>query len=256
MLEEIMEGGGSSRLNCEYSPQYNTMKAVIMAAGKGVRMMPLTKRTPKVLVKVNKKPFLYYVLMHLQEAGFDDIGIVVGYRKEQFPKFLEKYGFKAALIEQDEQKGTGHAVKLAKDFVGNENFVVLGGDNLWSTEDLKAMAQDNDKCYVAGIKVENPQKYGVLVVKQGKLVRIHEKPEKYVGDLINTGLYKFTPEIFRALEQIKLSPREEYELTDAITLLAEKGKVEVVTLKDYWLDLGSIEDIEKVEKFLNALGEN
>lgn len=232
------------------------MKAVIMAAGKGTRMIPLTNKVPKVLVEINKKPFIYYVLKNLREAGFDDIAIIVGYKKEKFPKFLEKYGFKAALIEQEEQKGTGHAVKSAKDFAGNSNFVVLGGDNLWSVNDLKAMKQDDNECYIAGIKVENPQKYGVLVEKNGKLVRIHEKPEKYVGDLINTGLYKFTPEIFEALEQIKLSQRGEYELTDAITILAEKGKVNVVQLKDYWLDLGSIEDIEKVEKFLKAMGES
>jgi len=231
------------------------MKAVIMAAGKGTRMLPLTKKTPKVLIEVNKKPFLYYVIKHLNDAGFDDIAIIVGHLKEKFQPFLEKYGFKAELIEQLEQKGTGHAVKLAKGFVGKESFVVLGGDNLWSADDLKAMAHD-DKCYVAGIKVENPQKYGVLVEKNGKLVKIHEKPEKYVGDLINTGLYKFTPDIFKALEKIKLSQRGEYELTDAITLLAEKGKAKVYTLKDYWLDLGSLEDIPKVEKFLKALGEN
>ncbi len=232
------------------------MKAVIMAAGEGTRMLPLTKKAPKVLVEVNGKPFLYYVMNHLQAAGFDEIGIIVGYMKEKFPPFLEKYGFEASLIEQDEQKGTGHALKLAKDFAGKDNFVVLGGDNLWSVNDLETIAQDDAECYIAGIKVEEPQRYGVLVEKGGKLVRIHEKPEKYVGDLINTGLYKFTPGIFDALEQIKLSPRGEYELTDAITILAEKGKVNVYALKDYWLDLGSIEDVEKVEKFLKALGED
>ena len=230
------------------------MKAVIMAAGKGTRMLPLTKKAPKVLVEVNKKPFLYYVLKNLQEAGFNEVGIIVGHLKEKFQPFLKKHGFEAVLIEQDEQKGTGHAVKLAKEFAGKDNFVVLGGDNLWSVSDLKAMKQDDNECYIAGIKVEEPQKYGVLVEQDGKLVKIHEKPEKYVGDLINTGLYKFTPEIFEALEQIKLSPRGEYELTDAITILAEKGKVNVYALKDYWLDLGSIEDIEKVGKFLKAMG--
>jgi dTDP-glucose pyrophosphorylase len=231
------------------------MKAVVMAAGKGVRMLPLTKRAPKVFIKINKKPFLYYVLKHLQDAGFEDIGIIVGYKKEQFPKFLEKYGFKAILIEQDEQKGTGHAMKLAKDFAGNENFIVLGGDNLWSVNDLRSMAVEDNLCYVAGIKVENPQKYGVLVTKHNKLIKIVEKPKEFVGDLINTGLYKFTPEIFEALERIKLSPRGEYELTDAISILAEKGKVRVISLEDYWLDLGCKEDIERVEKFLKALGE-
>jgi len=232
------------------------MKAVIMAAGKGTRMLPLTKKAPKVLVEVNKKPFLYYVLKSLQEAGFDEIGIIIGYLKENFQPFLDKNGFEATLIEQDEQKGTGHAVKLAKDFANGDNFVVLGGDNLWSVNDLKAMKQNDAECYIAGIKVEEPQKYGVLVEKDGKLVKIHEKPEKYVGDLINTGLYKFTPEIFDALERIKLSPRGEYELTDAISILAEKGKVNVYAIKDYWLDLGSLEDIPKVEKFLKAMGDN
>lgn len=231
------------------------MKAVVMAAGKGTRMLPLTKKMPKVLVKVNKKPFLYYVLKHLNEAGFDKIGLIVGYKKEQFPKFLEKYGFKAELIEQDEQKGTGHAAKLAREFAGNDNFLLLGGDNLWSAEDMKAMPMKDNFCYIAGMKVEAPQKYGVLVEKGGKLARIHEKPEKYVGDLVNTGLYKLTPDIFDALGKINLSKRGEYELTDALTMLAGKGKVKVLSLKDYWLDLGSIEDIKKVEKFLKVLGE-
>lgn len=232
------------------------MKAAIMAAGKGTRMLPLTNKVPKVLVEINKKPFLYYVMKHLSDAGFDDIAIIVGHLKEKFPEFLEKYKFKANIIEQDEQKGTGHAVKLVKEFAGGKNIVVLGGDNLWSVEDLKRIKQDDNECYIAGINVEEPQKYGVLIEKEGKLIRIHEKPEKYVGDLINTGLYKFSPQIFDALEQIKLSPRGEYELTDAITILAEKGKVNVIQLKDYWLDLGSIEDLPKVEKFLKAMGEN
>jgi len=231
------------------------MKAVIMAAGKGTRMLPLTKKVPKVLVEVNGKPFLYYVLKHLKEAGFDEFAIIVGHLKEKFPAFLEKYGFKAELIEQTEQKGTGHAAKLAKDFAGGENFILLGGDNLWSAKDLKAIGANDEFCYIAGMKVENPQKYGVLVEKNGKLARIHEKPEKYVGDLINTGLYKLTPEIFEALDKIPLSPRGEYELTDAITMLAEQGKVYVYALKDYWLDLGCKEDIVKAGNFLKNLGE-
>jgi len=88
-------------------------------------------------------------------------------------------------------------------------------------------------------------------VKNGKLVRIHEKPKEFVGDLINTGLYKFTPEIYNYLAQIKLSPRGEYELTDALTLLAQKENVDVVQVKDYWLDLGTTADIQKIENFLN-----
>jgi dTDP-glucose pyrophosphorylase len=232
------------------------MKAVIMAAGKGTRMLPLTKNIPKVLIEINGKPFLYYLLKNLQEAGYNDVGIVVGYKKEQFPDFLKKYGFKATLIEQKEQKGTGHAVVQARDFTKDEDFIVLGGDNLWSPNDLEAMLKQDNLCYVAGIKVDNPQKYGVLVAKNSGLVRIVEKPTKFVGNLINTGLYKFTPEIYQALEQVKESERGEYELTDAISLLAKQGKVKILKVKDYWIDLGSKEDIPKVEEEIKNVRNN
>jgi len=228
----------------------NISKAVIMAAGKGTRVLPLTENTPKVLVEVSGKPFLYYVLKNLQKAGYDEFGIIVGYKKEKFPEFLKKYGFKATLIEQTEQKGTGHAVMQVKDFAGKDNFIVLGGDNLWSENDLKEIAKDDDLNYVAGYKVNNPEKYGVLVTKGDSLVEIKEKPKEFVGNLINTALYKFTPEIFEALDKIKLSPRGEYELTDAITILSKRGKVKVIKVKDWWLDLGCKEDIPKIEEFL------
>ncbi len=213
-------------------------------------MLPLTEKVPKVLVEMNGKPFLYYVLKNLQKAGYDDIGIVVGYKKEQFPEFLEKYGFKATLIEQTEQKGTGHAVMQARDFTKDENFVVLGGDNIWSPKDLKEIAREDDLNYIAGYEVKDPEKYGVLVTKGDSLVEIVEKPTKFVGNLINTGLYKFTPEIYRALEKIEKSERGEYELTDALSLLASDRKVKVTRIKEYWIDLGSKEDIPKVSEAL------
>ncbi|MBW2965866.1 NTP transferase domain-containing protein [Candidatus Woesearchaeota archaeon] len=231
------------------------MKAVIMAAGKGTRMLPLTESIPKVLVEINGKPFLYYVLENLKKAGFNDIGIIVGYKKEKFPEFLKKYNFKAELIEQKEQKGTGHAVMQAKDFCKNENFIVLGGDNLFSIKDLKAVKQQDEFCYVVGKEVNNPEKYGVLITKDDKLIEIKEKPKEFVGNLINIGLYKFTSEIWDALDKIELSERGELELTDAITILAQKDKVKVLKLKDYWLDLGSKEDIPKIEEFFKKCAE-
>ncbi len=226
------------------------MKIVIMAAGKGTRMLPLTKNIPKVLVEVNGKPFLYYLMKHFQNAGFNDFALIVGYKKEQFPAFLEKYNFKATLIEQDKQLGTGHAAKLAKDFVGNDNFILCGGDTLFSADDLKLISYEDNLNYIAGLRSKTPEKYGVLFAENGKLIKIVEKPKEFVGDLINLGFYKFTPEIFTALDQIELSPRGEYELTDAITILAKQGKVNVHTIKDYWLDLGCIDDIPRISEFL------
>jgi UDP-N-acetylglucosamine diphosphorylase / glucose-1-phosphate thymidylyltransferase / UDP-N-acetylgalactosamine diphosphorylase / glucosamine-1-phosphate N-acetyltransferase / galactosamine-1-phosphate N-acetyltransferase len=227
------------------------MKAVILAAGKGIRMMPLTENIPKVLVEVNGKPFLYHIIKSLQKAGYDDFCLIVGYKKDKIADFLKKYKIKAVMIEQKEQKGTGHAVMQAETFAGKENFIVLGGDNLWSVEDLKQMNKEDDYNYISGIKVQNPEKYGVLIEEKGFLKEIKEKPKENFGNLINTGLYKFTPEIFEALSQIKLSPRGEYELTDAITILARQKKVKLIKIKDFWRDLGTIQDIKPMGEFLN-----
>lgn len=228
-------------------------KVIILAAGKGVRMLPLTNEIPKVLVEVNGQPFLHYVLKNLQKAGYQNFCLIVGHKKEKLEEFLAKENIKAKMIEQAEQKGTGDAVKLAKEFVGQDNFIVLGGDNLWNPEDLKAINKEDNFNYISGIEVLNPEKYGVLIEENGYLTEIKEKPKEFVGNLINTGLYKFTPEIFEALKKIKISARDEYELTDAITLLAKEKKVKILKIKDYWKDLGSLSDIEPMSEFLNNL---
>lgn len=226
------------------------MKAVIMAAGQGTRMLPLTKSIPKVLVEINGKPFLYYVIKNLKKAGYDEFGIIVGYKKEKVEEFIKEYDIDATTIEQKDLLGTGDAVKQAKEFTNNENFIVLGGDNLWDIKDLKKFNKEDNLNYISGFKVDDPGKYGVLIMEDNNLVRIHEKPKEFVGDLISTGLYKFTPEVFDKLDKIEKSPRGEYELTDAITMLAEEKKVKVIQLESFWKDLGKIDDIPAMEKFL------
>jgi len=215
-----------------------------MAAGKGTRMLPLTETIPKVLIEINGKPFLHYVIENLKKAGFDEFGIIAGYLKEKIEDFIKENNINATIIEQKEQKGTGHAVMQAKEFCGNENFIVLGGDNLFSVEDLQAINNQDEFCYIVGKEIkEDPSKYGVLVIENNKLVKIVEKPKEFISNIINIGLYKFTPEIWPALDSIELSERKEYELTDAVTILAEKGKVKALKLKNYWIDLGSYLDI-------------
>ena len=227
------------------------MKVVILAAGKGTRMLPLTETVPKVLVEVNGKPFLHYIIENLKKAGFNEFGIIVGYMKEKVAEFLKNNQIEATLIEQKRHLGTADAVKRAKDFCGNENFIVLGGDNLFAVEDLQGINNNDDFCYVVGKEIEDPSKYGVLVVENDKLVRIIEKPKEFVGNMINLGLYKFTSDIWPALDNISLSERGEYELTDALTTLADESKVKVKSMSGYWFDLGCKEDIPKIESFLN-----
>src|SRR3989338_1848856 len=109
------------------------MKSLILAAGRGAGAMPLTENVPKSLIAVGRKPFLWNIITNLQLAGSNEIGIVVGWKKEKIKDFIFKEGFKnITFIEQSEPKGTAHAVSLAKDFVGGENFLVVMGDNLYS----------------------------------------------------------------------------------------------------------------------------
>lgn len=232
-------------------------KAIVMAAGKGTRMLPLTKEIPKPLIKVNSRPFLDYLIENLVGAGFSQIGIVGGYRIEKLREYIKGLDYDAefTIIEQKEQKGTADALISAKDFAGDDSFVALGGDNLWSVADLKRIAKEDEDIYIAGVVVEEPEHFGVLLSDASGeyLDEISEKPRSFVGNLINTGLYKFTPEIFDALGKVSLSERGEMELTDALTLLAKDKKVKIMKLNDYWVDFGKLEDIPGVERFLREV---
>jgi len=232
-------------------------KVVIAAAGKGTRMLHLTKNKSKHLIKVQKKPFLSYLLDNLLRAGYKEIILIVGYKGERFKEFLKEYNHNDHNIKiinqfdilEKEEYGTLCPLKCVKDII-KENFLMVYGDNLYSVKDLKSFNIDDKYNYVAGFIHKHPERYGVFVSDNGFLKEIIEKPSKYVGDLINTGLYKFTPEIFDKISQICKSPRGEYELTDAITLLAKEKKVKIKRIQDYWLDFGNPSDILKVSRFL------
>jgi dTDP-glucose pyrophosphorylase len=235
------------------------MKAVLLAAGKGTRLFPLTIDTPKVMVEVNGKPFLWYVLENLWLAGFDDIGLVIGYKKEKIETFVNEYKLhqplmKFTFIEQKEQLGTGNAVLCAKKFAGKDNFMVYSTDNLISVEDIRRLPMEEEFSYVMAMQVKFPERYGVLVHEGDWLKEIKEKTKEYHGNWVNAGIYKFTPDIFPLLEKVKISVRGEIELTDAVTMLAKLRKAKIMKLQEYWLDLGVKDDIPKIEAFLQRRG--
>ncbi len=215
------------------------MQAVILAAGEGTRMRPLTFTKPKVLIDAAGKPFLYHLLKNIENAGITDIIIVAGYKKEMIESFLKEFNFNAKIIEQKERLGTGHAVSLLKDVI-KDNFILLYGDNLYSTRDIENLKKDDAFCYASCIKHQNPEKYGVFIENEGFLEKIIEKPKENVGNIINIGLYKFTRDIFTALSKVEKSSRNEYELTDAVTILAQQKKVKVNKISDYWIDFGCL----------------
>lgn len=228
------------------------MKCVVLAAGKGTRMLPLTRNKPKHLIEVGGRPFLHYVLKNLEKAGFrqKDIAVVVGYMGDMIEKYLKYNDFGVKVIYQHTQMGTGHAVMIAEGFIGRDNFVLLNGDNIYSVGDLKKVRKEDRFCYVLTSMTENPERYGVVISRKGYLVDIIEKPEDSKGNRINTGLYKLTPEIFGVLKGMGMSPRGEYELTDAVRILA--GEKKVKTLKgDMFLDFGCRGDVSRINDLLS-----
>lgn len=231
-------------------------KVVIAAAGQGTRMLELSKNKSKHLIEVNNKPFLSYLLDNLIEAGYKDITLVVGYESHLMEEFLKNYGYKAQVINQfdilgpkEKIYGTACPLMCVKDI--REQFIYLVGDNIYSVDDLKSMDMDDDLNYVAGLENDNPERFGVLIQDGDFLSEIIEKPKEFVGKLINVSLYKFTPEIFDKISKIEKSPRGEYEVTDAISLLAKEKKVKIKKINNFWMDFGRPEDIEKFSKFLN-----
>lgn len=231
-------------------------KIVIPAAGRGMRMKHLSRKKPKHLIEVKGKPFLYYLLENIKKSGFKEIIIVIGYKNEISEKFIKKYDPQITVLNQSEilgnEYGTACPIKCVENIIGRENFLSASGDNLYSVADLEQMKIDDEYNYVAGLMHDRPEEHGVLISDDDDyLEKIIEKSQEFSGNLVNTGLYKFTPAIFEAVKNINLSPRGEYEITDAISLLARDKKVKIKKIKNHWLEFTRPEDIIQVSNFLN-----
>ncbi len=235
-------------------------KIAILAAGKGTRMRELATDKPKHLIEVNGKPFLWHVLNNANLAGYKEIILVGGHYFEKMQEFVEsvKHEFNITLVNQfevmgEEKYGTAIPVLAAKDALQGEQFVCFYGDNLYSSKDLAALKSlDDEFQYVSILHHKHPENYGVPIV-EGELVKdFVEKPKQFISNWISVGCYKFTSEIFEALEKVEKSERGEYELTDAISSLAKLGKVKSRKMLDYWMDFGNPDDIQKVAEFLES----
>ncbi|MBI2636801.1 MAG: nucleotidyltransferase family protein [Parcubacteria group bacterium] len=233
-------------------------KIVMPAAGRGTRMLDLARDRPKHLIDVLDKPFLYYVLKNLEHAGFAEMILVVGNHAEKMVEFAHGVGaeFPLAIIDQfkvmgTEKYGTAIPVLAAQEAVGGENFVCIYGDNLYSPRDLAAIRELDDAFnYVSLLYSETPERYGVPIIEGERVTGFVEKPKTFISNWVSIGCYKFTPAIFAEAAKVGKSERGEYELTDAISSLAEQGKVKARKMLDYWMDFGNPDDIKKVGDFL------
>ncbi len=212
------------------------MKCVILAAGEGKRMHPLTYTRPKVMLPVINKPVLELNLLKLIDAGIKEFIFVVGYRSEMVRDYFKdgsKWNVNITYVNQGEPIGTGHAVQIVESFI-DKDFIVLCGDTVFSKKDIKKIVSKKNSMGI--FKVENPENYGVVETKKDNVIKIYEKMEDPFSNMINAGLYHFDKKIFSYLNKVKKSPRGEYELTDAINIMAKDIFIKSIKL-DYWKDL-------------------
>jgi len=231
------------------------MKALVLAAGEGTRLRPLTSNIPKPLLLVAGRPFLSHVLGALSSQGIKDITILVGWKANKVKEHYgdgSQMGLRISYLEQKERMGTAHAVGMAEGVI-DEPFVCVNGDVVLFEPDLKRVLDRyaEKQCTVMGaVRVPDPTRYGVIEERDGMLTKIHEKPKVPPTDLINAGVFAFTPEIFSQIRSTALSPRGEYEITDTLNALAARGRVAVQPLQEEWIDVGLPWDLLKANEIL------
>jgi len=214
------------------------LKAVILAAGEGSRMRPLTYTRPKVMLPIANKPVLEHLLIEASAAGIGEFIFVVGYHDEAVLDYFgdgSKWSVRIDYVKQRRQLGTADALKMVADLTEGI-FLLMNGDMVIGRQDIAEMAGSEDTT-LAVIEVSDPRGLGVVEAGGGRVVRIYEKEENPPSRLANAGLYLLTPEIFDAIARTVKSPRGEYELTDSLTLLIEAGHNIGCHTIGQWLDI-------------------
>ncbi len=236
------------------------MKSVVLAAGKGTRLRPLTDDKPKGMVEVDEKPILTHCLEQLAELGTDEFVIVVGYLKESI---IDHYGdsFEGIPItytHQREQKGLAHALLSVEEHI-DDDFMLMLGDNIFQAnlQDV-VRRQREDRADAAFLVEEVPweeaSRYGVCETNAyGEVTDVVEKPDEPESNLVMTGFYTFSPAIFHACKLVQPSNRGEYEISEAIDLLIRSGRtIDTLSIDGWRIDIGYPEDREKAEERLTA----
>jgi len=227
------------------------MKGIILHAGHGTRLRPLTHTGPKQLLPIANKPMSQYCIESLNDAGISEIAIVIGgigsNKVKEYYQDGTKFGVKLTYIEQDSPKGIAHAISLCENFIDDEKFIVFLGDNFINTsiaDFRKDFENSNDDASLLLCNVNNPQQFGIAYLDGDKISKMTEKPKNPESNLAITGIYFLTPKIFDKIKKLKPSWRNELEIVDALQMILDgNGIISYNIINDFWKDTGTPNDI-------------
>ena len=239
-------------------------KGIILAGGKGTRMSPLTKAVNKQLLPIYDKPLIFYPLSILMLSKIKDILIIVNKGQlDQYKKILpngKNLGIKITYLEQSKPRGLPDAFVIGEKFICKDNVAMILGDNFFYSQNLSSLLINNTKLKVGARvvlhKVQNPELFGIAQInKNQKIIKIKEKPKKFLSDLAITGLYFFDNNVVKYSKKLKPSKRGEVEIVDLLNLYKSKNQLsaDLVGRGGAWLDTGSMDDFYKTSAFVSAV---
>jgi glucose-1-phosphate thymidylyltransferase len=234
------------------------VKALVLAGGSGTRLRPITHTSAKQLVPVANKPVLFYGLEAIAAAGIREVGLVVGDTQAEIEAAVgdgSAFGLEVTYLRQRAPLGLAHGVLIARDYLGDEDFVMYLGDNfvVGGIGDVVArFARQRPAAQIMLTRVGDPRQFGVAELDgRGRVIGLEEKPVRPKSDLALVGVYLFSPAVHAAVAELKPSWRGELEITDALQWLLEAGlRVESSVITGYWKDTGNVTDMLEVNRMV------
>lgn len=225
------------------------MKAVVLAAGKGTRLGEVTKNFPKPMIKIKEKPILQIIIENLKKYNIEEIILVVNYNKEKIINYFgdgSKFGVKIRYVVQEKLLGTADALRYVEPYINEDYFLLIYGDLYFDFRIIPIIVERNSPMMCIK-KVENPERFGAVRIEGNKVVEIFEKSKELKSNFVNTGIYILPKEIFSEIKNTKISKRGEYELTDSIQQLIDKGVEFNFVVLNRWFDIGTLETSKMIK---------